>query len=88
MDEWEKANKCPHCGGRMKLSEHFALTHDFLIRKDGRPCKTYRRSDEGSIDCVTAFCDNCNTYWDGDNTIVDSDDIVYIRGRGTRAYGL
>ena len=84
--EWKLANKCPRCGGRMKLSEHFALTHDYLIRKDGQPCKRYTKSDEGPIDCVTAFCDACKTYWDGDNTIVDSDG-VYIRGEGSCAYG-
>ena len=70
----------------MTLSEHFALTHDYLIRKDGQPCKRYRKSEEGPIDCVTAFCDNCKTYWDGDNTIVDSDG-VFVRGGGSCAYG-
>lgn len=40
--EWVLANKCPCCGGRMVLSEHFNLTHDYLIRKDGRPCKEYK----------------------------------------------
>lgn len=84
--EWKLANKCPHCGGRMTLSEHFALTHDYLIRKDGQLCKRYRKSEEGPIDCVTAFCDACKTYWDGDNTIADADG-VYIRGDGSCAYG-
>lgn len=70
----------------MRLSEHFALTHDYLIRKDGKPYKRYSKSDEGPIDCVTAWCDTCKTYWDGDNTIYDMDG-VYIRGKGICAHG-
>lgn len=70
----------------MTMSEHYALTHDYLIRKDGQPCKRYRKSEEGAIDCVTAFCKSCNTYWDGDHAILAGDG-VYIRGEGTRAYG-
>ncbi len=87
MEEWEKANKCPHCGGRMTLSEHFAYTHDYPIRKDGKLYKQFKKSEGGPVDCVTAFCDSCHTYWDGDSTIIDRD-VVYIRGRGTRAFGL
>lgn len=79
--EWKLANKCPNCGGRMTMSEHFALTHDYPIRKDGKPFKRYSKSPEGPIDCVTAFCDSCDTYWDGDNTTLDIDG-VYIRGDG------
>lgn len=70
----------------MTMSEHYALTHDHLIRKDGQPCKRYRKSEEGAIDCVTVYCKNCNVYWDGDHAILDNDG-VYIRGEGTRAYG-
>lgn len=85
MVDWILANKCPHCGGRMNMSEHFALTHDYCIRRDGQPYKRYRKSEEGAIDCVTAFCENCNTYWDGDSTIVDNDG-VFIRGEGNKAW--
>lgn len=84
MAEWKLANKCPHCGGRMTLCVHFALTHDYSIRKDGKVGKRYVKSDEGPIDCVTAFCNACNTYWDGDNTL-DAEDGVWIRGDGDRA---
>ena len=83
--DWILANKCPHCGGRMTLSEHFALSHDYPIRKDGTTYKRYRKSKEGSIDCVTAFCYTCSTFWDGENTIMGIDG-VYIRGNGTCAY--
>lgn len=82
MKEWILANKCPHCGGRMNMSEHFALTHDYLIRKDGQLSKRYRKSPAGPIECVTAFCTECKKYWDGDNT-VSYDDGVYIRGEGS-----
>ena len=68
----------------MTLCVHFALTHDYLIRKDGKLSKRYVKSDEGPIDCVTAFCNDCNTYWDGDNTL-DAEDGVWIRGDGDRA---
>lgn len=86
MAEWVLANKCPHCGGRMILSEYFSVSHNYLIRKDGQLSKRYRKSAEGPIDCVMAFCDTCKTYWDGDSTICDMDG-VYIRGEGDCAYG-
>lgn len=80
-NEWVLANKCPCCGGRMVLSEHFNLTHDYLIRKDGQPRKEYKKSSEGAIDCLTAFCSDCGRGWDGDNTALDAGG-VYIRGKG------
>lgn len=67
------------------MSEHFALTHDYIIRKDGRLCKRYRKSAEGPVDVCTVFCKDCKTCWDGDNTIVDRDG-VYISGEGDCAY--
>lgn len=85
MVEWILANKCPHCGGRMILCDHFALTHDYSIRKDGKLSKRYKTSDGGSIDCITAFCSTCKTSWDGDNTVID-EDRVYIRGKGENSY--
>lgn len=66
----------------MILSEHFALTHDYIIRKDGQIRRRYSKSPEGPIDVYTALCSDCKTCWDGDNTIVDTDG-VYIRGEGT-----
>ena len=80
--EWVSAAKCPKCGGQMTLSEHFALTHDYRIRRDGTLYKRHKKSPEGPIDCVTAYCEGCKTYWDGDHTINDIDG-VYVRGEGT-----
>lgn len=82
MTDWVSAAKCPKCGGRMMMSEHFALTHDYRVRKDGRLYKRYKKSAEGFVDCVTAYCENCKTYWDGDNTACETDG-VYVRGKGT-----
>lgn len=81
MADWILANACPHCGGQMTLSVHYALSHDFKIRKDGQPYKRFRISGEGPIDCVTAYCRDCATYWDGDNTIFAVEG-VFIRGEG------
>ena len=81
MADWILGKKCPHCGGRMVMCEHFALTHDYLIRKDGKLSSKFRKSTEGAIDCTTAFCQECYTFWDGDNTICDNDG-VWIRGAG------
>ena len=65
----------------MTLCEHFALTHDYLIRKDGKLAKRYVKSDEEPTGCVTAFCNYCKTYWDGDNTL-DAEGGVWIKGDG------
>lgn len=82
MAEWVTASKCPKCGGRMMMSEHFASTHDYLIRKDGRLYKRFRRSAEGPVDCVTAVCLDCETYWDGDNTARENNRL-FVRGSGS-----
>ena len=55
-----------------------------IAGKDGKLSKNYRKSSEGAIDCVTAFCQECYTFWDGDNTICDNDG-VWIRGNGDSA---
>ena len=83
MNGWELANKCPNCGGRLTVSEHFSLSHDFKIRRDGQPCKRFRKSPEGAIDCVTVLCDDCLSYWDGDHATWDYDGI-YIKGKGVQ----
>lgn len=81
MAEWVKANKCPACGGQMIMSEHYALTHDHIVRANGKPYKRFTRSAEGPIDCVTAYCNGCGAYWDADNTMWGSDG-VFVRGVG------
>lgn len=83
MTDWILANKCPHCGGRMNLSVHYALTYDYHIRRDGQPYKQYQKSGEGPIDVVTASCEDCHTYWDGENTIFAIEG-VFIRGEGSK----
>ena len=81
MADWILASRCPHCGGRMTAMEHFALTHDYRVRLDGRPSRRFSRSAEGPPDCITVFCEKCRTAWDADHAIWDEDGI-FIKGDG------
>ena len=81
MADWILASRCPHCGGRMTAMEHFALTHDYRVRLDGRPSQRFSRSPEGPLDCITVLCEKCRTVWDSDHAAWDADGI-FIKGDG------
>lgn len=80
---WEKANKCPQCGGKMVLCEHFTVTHHYHIKRDGQPSKRYRREshERTNPDRITVFCENCRAFWDEDNVMCETNG-VYVWGRG------
>lgn len=80
-NKWTLAKKCPHCGGSMTVNVFYSFSRDYRIRRDGQPQKRCKRSGEGSMDVCTASCNDCCTYWDGNNTVW-SEDGVYIRGKG------
>lgn len=78
MADWIMANKCPKCGGYIALSIHCAYTIDYAVRRDGQLRKRGKKIDGGPIDVVTAHCEKCGSYWDGDNTIW-SQEGVFVR---------
>ncbi len=83
MAEWKKVTYCPKCGGKLTISEHYAYSLDFSITKKGVLSKKFKKSDGGPVDCITAYCDECNSYWDGSQTIVEHDNTVYLKMMGS-----
>ena len=61
--DYTLATKCPHCGGRLMLSEFMSYSRDSLIRKIGQPCKRWSKSPEGSMDAIAVSCMECGTVW-------------------------
>lgn len=83
MSDYTLATKCPHCGGRLMLSEFMSYSRDSLIRKNGQPCKRWSKSPEGSMDAIAVSCMECGTVWDDDHATFGYEG-VYIRGDGER----
>ena len=82
MGEWEQVKCCPVCGGGLIISEYFMLSHDYRITKKGKLSKKWSATDPGPMECTTAYCMDCRTYWDGDHVAVEADDTVWLRGDG------
>ena len=79
MTAWKKVTCCPECGGKITISEHYAFSWDYTITRKGVLSKRGKRSDGGPIDCMTAYCNDCGTYWDGSQCTVDSDDTLWLK---------
>lgn len=82
MGEWEQVKCCPICGGSLIISEYFTFSHDYRITKKGKLSKRWSATDPGPMECTTAYCMDCRTYWDGDHVAVEADDTVWLRGDG------
>ncbi len=80
-NKWVSAAKCPHCGGSMTVSVFYSYSRDYRIGRNGQPQKKFKMSCEGSMDVCTATCNDCDTYWDGNNTVWGADG-VFVRGDG------
>ena len=80
-DAREITDYCPHCGGSMTVSVFYSFSRDYRIGIDGQPRKKCKKSFEGPMDVCTVLCNDCSTYWDGDNTIW-GEDGVFVRGEG------
>lgn len=78
MKDWKKVTCCPHCGGPLTVSIYYSLTRDFKITHKGVLSKRFSIVEGGPLDCVTAFCSQCQTAWDADHVCVESDDTVWI----------
>lgn len=84
MKKWVKVKKCPYCGGELILSEFYTFTLDFRITKKGKLSKRFTRSDAGPIDCMTAYCDRCNSNWDATQVCVEADGDVFLKVDSTK----
>ena len=82
MREWTRVTACPECGGRLKLSEFYTFSRDYDITKKGRMSKRYTKGEAGPIDCITAYCADCNAVWDASKVCIESDDSVLLRVEG------
>lgn len=79
MKNWKQVTCCPHCGGKLLVSIHLGLTHDYTITKAGVLSRRYTVSPPGELGCTTAFCVDCKRAWDGDQVFVEQDDTVWVR---------
>lgn len=79
MKKWVKVTKCPKCGGEIELSEFYTYSLDFRITKKGLLSKRYSKSVAGPVECMTAYCDGCNTSWDATQVCVENNREVFIR---------
>lgn len=79
MKHWVKVNRCPNCGGAIILSEFYTYTLDFRITKKGTISKRYTKSTVGPIDCMTAYCDGCQSSWDATQVCVENNGFVFLR---------
>lgn len=61
------------------MSEFYTFTLDFKITKKGVLSKRHTRSDAGPIDCMTAYCDGCNSSWDATKVCVKADGSVFLK---------
>ena len=79
MDNWERVTACPECGGKLVFSEYFTYSLDFHITKKGLLSKRFRKGEAGAIDCMTACCEECSSFWDAGHVFVENDGTVYFR---------
>lgn len=79
MKKWVKVTKCPNCGGALELSEFYTYSLDFGITKKGVLSKRYKKSAAGPVECMTAYCDDCNTSWDATQVCVENTGEVFMR---------
>lgn len=79
MSDWVRVSKCPKCGGDLVLSEYYTYSIDYCITKKGTISKRHTRSDGGPIDCMTACCDKCESFWDATQVFVEKDGHVLLR---------
>lgn len=79
MSEWEKVTHCPHCGGPLTISVYYSFSRDYKITRKGVLSKRSSLVDGGLIDCITAFCSQCQTAWDSDHVCVESDNTVWVK---------
>lgn len=79
MDGWKRVTACPKCGGELILSEYYTYSINFRITKKGLLSKKFRKDEAGAIDCMTACCDKCSSFWDAGHVFVEIDGAVYLR---------
>lgn len=81
MGYWIQITCCPYCGGKVLVSIHFGVTHDFAITKAGVLSRRYTVSPPGPLDCITAHCQDCGKTWDSNQMVVDQDNTVWVRAQ-------
>lgn len=76
---WKRVTCCPYCGGALEISAHFTFSMDHRLTKAGKLSKRYRRSEPGFMDCITAFCLDCERAFDADEVTVESDGTIWLK---------
>ena len=78
MADWVPVTCCPQCGGNLQIDCYYSFSRVYRITKKGKLSKRYRVTQGGSLDCLTAYCTDCETEFDGDKIVVQ-DGTVYMK---------
>lgn len=74
MTNGAKRNCCPRCGGEIEVSDLYQYTLNYVVRKNGKLSKRYRKVDNGLIDARLAACINdCGVLWEDGEFCVEAD---------------
>ena len=69
-----KRNCCPRCGGKIEVSDLCQYTLNYVVRKNGKLSKRYRKYDNESIDASLATCLNgCGVLWEDGDFCIEAD---------------
>ena len=78
MKSWVPVTCCPRCGGDLKIDFYYSFSRTYRITKKGKLSNRYRVSPCGDLNCMTAFCEGCETVFEDDEVIIEQDGTVYI----------
>ena len=79
MKEWTKVTRCPKCGGTLVVSDFYTFSREYKVTRKGLLSKRYTKTDAGAIECLNAFCTDCNSIWDASEVCVESSGEVFLR---------
>ena len=79
MFEWKRVTCCPYCGGELEISDHYAISKDYKITKNGVVSKKFKFSSPGPLHCTTGYCFGCEHAFDEDEITVEDDGTVWAR---------
>ncbi|MBR4606343.1 MAG: hypothetical protein IKO41_08995 [Lachnospiraceae bacterium] len=49
--------RCPVCGGKLKVDTLYQYGLEYSVGKSGKVSKKYKKTDRGSMECASVFCE-------------------------------
>lgn len=78
MADGIKRSCCPRCSGKIEVSDLCQYSLNYVVRKDGKLSKRYRKDENGPIGASLAACVNdCGVIWE-DGEFWVNDDGAFI----------